>query len=90
MKSGLIRPDVQANGAWSALNGTGRHGEKRAAPLNGVNFGAVTEQIGRMLHDEEPEAKTVSLACGGSFKGLEDRRQRVGAYASAGVAHLDA
>src|SRR5882672_4945343 len=48
------------------------------------------EKIGGVLHDEQPKAKTVCLACIGSLKSLEDPRQRASADADAGVAHLDA
>ena len=40
----------------------GNDGEARAAPLIRAYFDAVAEQIGRVLHDEEPEAETVRPA----------------------------
>ncbi len=39
------------------------------------------EQIGRVLHDEEPEAEPVHPTLIVSLRGPEDRRQRLSAYA---------
>jgi hypothetical protein len=55
-----------------------------------MNFDAVPEQIGRAFHDVKPEAETVRPAVIASLKRPEDRRQRAGADADAGIAHRDA
>src|SRR3984893_14957103 len=68
-----------------------RHdGEARALVLGRADLDAVSEQIRRMLHNEEPEPETVRLAFLGPLESPEDRRQRAGADADAGVAHRDA
>src|SRR5260370_17745023 len=75
-----------SDAAWGSV---GEDGEARAVPLGRADFDAVPEQIGRVLHDEEPEAEPVHPALIVSPKGPEDRRQGVGTYADSGVADLD-
>jgi len=64
--------------------------EARAAALGRADLHAVSQQIGRTLHDKEPEAKTFRPSFVGPLEGREDRRQRIGSDPDAGVAHLDA
>src|SRR5436309_1029810 len=68
----------------------GNDGEARAAPLIRAYVDAVSEQIRRVFHDEEPEAETIRPTLIGPLKGTEYRRQGLGGDADAGVAHLDA
>jgi len=74
----------------AARGSIGDNGKTRAAPLGRAEFDAVSEQIGGVLHDKEPEAETVLPGFVGSLKRREDRRQRVGANADTGIAHRNA
>src|SRR6266852_7632536 len=91
----LLSGRRKPNGVWlerfivpatPPLPNCARHdGEARALVFGRADLDAVSEQIRRVLHNEEPKPKTIQPAFVGPFESPEDRRKRAGADADAGV-----
>src|SRR2546423_8995787 len=60
------------------LNCAAHDREARATPLGRANLEAMSEQVCRVLHDEEPESKPVGVTLVASLESPENHRQGIG------------
>src|SRR5256714_7223893 len=71
------------------LNCAAHDRKARATPLGRANLEAMSEQVCRVLHDEEPESKPVGVTLVASLESPENHRQGIGGDADAAVMHGD-